>query len=328
MADRIVIVGSRRAGTRVPPSEIVQMAGRCARRPGERGHVTIIAELDDIPEIRSAFQEGSGMVVESTMSNPEVAAFHLVAEIAYGRISTRDSATKWLDRSLAALQARSGAPGDALDVLTACGAVVEAHGFLEATHIGRVAAGMYFHPHEVRSWQENWPQVFERDLESYDAAVAWAVSNTNMKERFRVPPEASAEFSSEVDAVGLPYSSSCGLGSVWMSALGGEPQKCMRASVSCLRADVGRYVSAFKGLDNANKWGMSAFFERLGVRVAKGIPSELEGLCSISGVTKGMISELAEMGLISADEINGNWDIIRGTGSDLLIRKLMEAGFG
>ena len=57
MADRVIIVGTRRAGHKVPIAELTQMKGRAGRVPGSTGYVDIIFAEDDADDLIEELQD-------------------------------------------------------------------------------------------------------------------------------------------------------------------------------------------------------------------------------------------------------------------------------
>ena len=326
MADRIVIVGSRRGNARIPPHEIIQMLGRCGRRPGEKGVVDVIADIDDMQPISDALQSGKGMEVRSTMTSRDTLAFHLLAEVSIGRVKCEADAVRWFSRSLAAKTTGPEEVMFAWQWLNENGFVSHAN----ATDIGMLSVKLYFHPLDILGWRENFQTVFTDELEGNDVAVAWAASHVpSGRNRWHCDNwEAIGEFTGSIDSLGLDATGTVGWNIAWWSALGGPRPPDIGNAVSDIRRDIGRHVGAFKWLNRVYEWEKEGFFDAFEVRAKKGIESSMSGLCSIHGITKSMACELFEMGVENADEITEKWDIISATADESFVERLEGLGFG
>ena len=329
MADRIVIVGTRRGGSIVPAREIVQMAGRCARKPGEHGIADVISDPSDVDLVTEAMIGGKGLEVASQLVNGDSIAFHLVVEIAAGRVRNNEDALRWWSRSFAAKTNKKHDMDGAWNMLVETGMITSTTDS-EATDLGRLSVDLYFHPSDIHAWKLNFSDIFERGLETNDAAVAWAASHTRCgRNRFHTQDHEVLEmFSDQMRSLSLDNEGTVGWGLAWWAALGGYRAKGIGIVVGDLKKDVERYISAFKRLDQICGWGKESFFDSLRVRIKKGIPQELTNLCSISGISKGAAFELSELGVTSSDDISEKWDIISEYGSEQLVRTLLESGFG
>jgi hypothetical protein len=326
MADRIIIVGTRRAGAIIPTREIVQMAGRCARRPGEHGIADVISHPSDVESVREAMVGGSGLEVESQLCGANELAFHIIAEIAAMRIISKNDATKWWSRSFAAKTGRKNDINGAWDTLLEMG-MINDDGI---TPLGSISADLYFHPKDVNAWKENFAILFSRELEKEDAAVAWAASHSPCgRSKFHTQDyEVLEGYNDHMRSYGFENEGTVGWGLAWWAALGGYRAKGIGPLVGELKRDSNRYVLAFKRISEVCRWNKEDFFDTIGVRIKRGMSQEFSGLCSIAGISRTFAEELVEMGCTKTEEINDMWDMITEYGSERLVRTLLEADFG
>ncbi len=302
MADRVIIVGARRGGKRVSASEIRQMVGRAGRRHGGNACLaTIIVEESDIEDVQTEMSNDESLVVSSVMSDPQVLAFHLLPEICAGTVEDNVTAGKWYSRSFGAQQGEEPKFSKAFRALGDCGAICYPGKGARPTPIGVLASRLYFHPGDVKAWKENFDTVFEMGLECDDAAIAWALGAVPFKRM-------SGDFGSHWQAVNmcrsaLPLGLSVPTGTIstitlWLNVFGGPPVGKMKNQAIALRQDFERIRHLLLALDrDVMHWDMEDFFEELGTRAAKGIPSHLSVLCAIPGMTKSLASYLYGMGI-------------------------------
>jgi len=308
MADNVVIVGTRRGPSLVPAGELRQMAGRAGRiHGGPDARVDIIVPIEDAEYAMIALQEGDDPIIGSSMSDPDVMAFHLLPEICSGRVSDSQKAALWASRGFHAALGLPSALDDALAVLKDCGAVEEMSKRLMATQQGRIASAMYFHPADVEAWGSNFTEIFEQELEDDDLAAAWALGNVPIK-------RLSGDFGKKFWVVRnfqdeLPPGLRVRDGSLltcvlWWANLGGPGVGPMRGASLQLKDDRERVFGVLRRLDHeVMRWNKIDYFDRLEFQVKKGLSCHLVPLCRLPGVGKVLAGALYQMGIESPEDV-------------------------
>lgn len=297
MADRVIIVGLRRAGVRIPASELKQLMGRAGRSHETEGSVELIVETADESAAFEMLEEGS-IQVESSLADPDYLAMSLIPEIHRGEIDSREAAEKWCERCFCDNPPLS----KAFELLSEVKAVRTVDGRLEATYIGSCAAKYYFHPADVYSWYVNFSKVFEQGLEDDEVAPAWALGCVPFD---RIVGDLGDRRYLSTDCRNkMPFGLNVMQGSMinvvsWWYLIGGPSPGAIRPACLERRKGFGRYVSALKMLNHHAKWHMSDYFDELEMRVKKGLPPQLVPLCKFEGMTKARADYLYNMGIRS-----------------------------
>lgn len=310
MAESVIVVGTKRGNQHVSLAEISQMCGRAGRRHGGLDcFAHIIVEEDREEEIRQGMESSSGFNVMSSFSDADSLSFHVMPEIASGRIVNQQDLKEWIGRSLYGhLGGNSELCHDVVSDLLKCEAIVIAPGGnIVATKIGEIAAYLYFHPGDVKSWKDNFTRVFDLAVENETAAIAWALgTRTHSKcrgdfddRRFIIDEYRSAL------PVGLDIERGTIIQTVlWWCSMGGPPAGKLRNQMLELRDDIGRIVRALDRLDReVTHWNRDSFFDDMKLMVSRGIRPELLDLCKIPGITKGRADYLYNKGVFSVEDI-------------------------
>ena len=295
MADRVVIVGLRRGGQLIPASELRQMMGRAGRNHENMGVVEVIVDDKDEDVILDMLDEGS-TTVTSSLADPDMLAMSLIPEIHKGKVSDKDSARDWCDRSFCPEPPLN----KALTLLKEVEAIRIENGRLEATVIGACAAKFYFHPADVFAWHHNFSRIFELGLEDDEVAPAWALGNVpfdrvigDLRDRRHIATDCKNR---------LPFGLTIMDGSVinvvsWWYLIGGPSPGSIRPACLERRKNFGRFHAALSMLNKYSNWKMDDFFDELVLRVKKGLPPYLVPLCKFDGMTKGRADYLYSMGV-------------------------------
>jgi hypothetical protein len=129
----------------------------------------------------------------------------------------------------------------------------------------------------------------------------------------------------------MPISLSFSQGSLttitlWLNVLGGPSVGKMKNQAKSLRADSGRIIRLLTALDrDIGHWGRESFFEEMGNRIRRGIPSHLSELCRITGMTKSLAAYLHEMGVENREGIKDVIDNLDGDMDEKYMEILREA---
>ena len=332
MADRVIIVGTRRAGEKVPVSELTQMKGRAGRVPGSTGYVDIIVAESDADDLVEELQDIENLRVNSVMNeDDDTVGFHLIAEICNGSIESVQNAKEWMSRSFAVFTGEDVPVDLAIENLCMLKMIFRRGDFLIPLDMGRIAASLYFAPKDIYTWKENFSEIFERGLEDEEFAVIWALSNVPRERRRRDVAgywNYLDEYKDQVRSNGLECEGTAMAGLIWWSIMGGPSLGKLSSEIRSVKDDFGRIFSALKKLNQLSDWGMAEFFERISTQVQYRVTDELAKLCSAEGIGKGMAQELYSIGVESPQEINERWSSIETECGPTLIDKLRMAGYG
>jgi replicative superfamily II helicase len=198
-ARRVAIVGTKRGINEVDPMDVIQECGRAGRpKYDKEGDAYVILSNKDASKWKVYLTQGVD-VWSKLATKP---SFHLVGEVAEGRVSNERTANEWASRTLARSQ---GSWHDVtgqitLQDLNDIGAVVKSPNsdwvhnsssddrggdgdYFRITPLGRIAAYMYFDPHLVHAWKRNLGTLLDRGT-SEDAAIAWAIGNMGGREGY------------------------------------------------------------------------------------------------------------------------------------------------
>lgn len=302
MADNVIIVGVKRGNDRLSISEIMQMCGRAGRKhDGGEYNANIIIEKECLTEIENEIETNQSFEVHSSLNESKNLSFHLLPDICNGLIETKEDAEKWYENTLGAFQNRKGGIDKAIDILRDCGAIQEVCGHIKPTRLGEISSMFYFNSADVQAWLNNFNTIFNLGLECDDLAISWALGNVpvsrvmgGLGDRWELLNECSGNMPQ-----GLVVDEGSLLTVVlWWSALGGPSVGKMRNHMLNLRKDFGRINNVLMVLDkDIGKWGKSDYFNELGKRMYKGIPSYLSELCKIPGITKTRADYLYNIGV-------------------------------
>lgn len=303
MSDVVIVVGTKRGKEDVSTIELRQMTGRAGRKHGgETALAHIIVEDDRIDEVREGLEHGANMDVNSSFGDIDKLIFHLMPEIAAERVVNLYTATKWYDRSLSSFQGNTVDFQKVFEKMAEMGVIkLSPSDDIRPTNVGKIAADLYFHPGDVKSWLDNFTMIFEMGLDNDNAAMAWALGT-------RTHTKCHGDFAEHRFVINecksaLPLGLDMEPGTVtqvvlWWCSMGGPPVGKMRNQMLELREDVGRIKRALVRLDReVAGWNRSGFFDDVELMVRKGINTTLLDLCKLPGITKGRADFLYNVGV-------------------------------
>ena len=326
MADVVIVVGTKRGNEAVPAIEIKQMVGRAGRKHGGDACIAhVIVEDERAEDVRSSMEQGTNMEVMSPFGKTDGLYFHLMPEIAAGRITDIVTAESWFSRSLSSFQGVKVKFQKVFEKMEAEGAITQVHGVVRPTKVGIIAADLYFHPGDVQAWHNNFTRLFEMGLENDNAAIAWALGT-------RTHAKSQGDFGNHRFVLG-EYKSALPLGLdiesgtmtqtvLWWCSMGGASAGRLRNQMLELRDDIGRVKRALVRIDKEfAKWDRGVFFDEMEIMIRKGVSVDLVSLCKLPGITKGRADFLYNSGARDADSIEG----IMGNIDDELDESFREA---
>lgn len=309
MSDVVIVVGTKRGGTDVDLGDIKQMVGRVGRsHDGTEAIAHVIVESDREVEIRDGFESGKGMEVNSSFSRKDSFYFHLMSEISEGMVCDVVSAEKWYSRSFEYSQGRRLNFKNVFKRLMGWDAIEEVGGGIRATELGKIASELYFHPENIKSWRDNFSQLFELGLEDDNAAIAWALGTrlqSNTQGDFGIGRRHIINDFKSALPLGLDVvkgtSTQCVL---WWCSMGGPPSGRLRGLMLQLKQDIGRIKRALIFLDGrVTHWGRLSFFDDIEKMVVKNIPIWLLNISNFPGMTKSRSEYLYNAGVRNVCDI-------------------------
>jgi replicative superfamily II helicase len=330
MADRVIVVGARRGGSRVPAAEIRQMVGRAGRKHHEEEcRADIILDDEDYDDVIVEMDNDESLSISSSMADPELVAFHLLPEIVNGHVKDMKTAEAWYSTTLASFQGKKCNLTKSLELLEEVEAIGESREGYVSSALGDIASSLYLNPADVCAWKLNFDDLFTSGMECDDVAVAWALGNVPVMRM-------TGDFGTHWDAVNIcknsiPPGFEAMTGSLttivlWWSITGGPSVGKMRPASLALRGDFGRVKNALLRLDaKVGHWDMSDFFEELGIRVRRGLPSKLIPLCKIEGMGKSLAQYLYNMGVETRADLPSVIENIEGEVDEKNMMVLKEA---
>lgn len=323
---RVIIAGVHRGMSEVETYDIFQMAGR-AGRPGfdPRGDVHILVPERDadsqVERLSEPKRIESQLLASTGKEDPhyKTLAFHLVSEIHHGNILTKSDVHDWYGRSLAYFQyeeLEDTIVDKTIDLLVRVGAVKETDGKYEVTSVGKVSSMLYYSPFDVADLRRNFKHLFTRGFEDNDLAVSMALGNVDsIRSGFvsKAEKDEMEEFSSKVKkAFGDHLDSTIKGAHAYFCLLNGYPLGSFSSMGRGLQMDFDRLASVLNLLDSmAAKWGKSAFFRDLSMRIMYGVKPELVGLCRIPGVGRVRAERLYAAGFRKPSDLIKNPPLVK-----------------
>jgi hypothetical protein len=333
MADRIIVVGAKRARQIVPASEIAQMCGRGGRKHGGKAcRATVIVESELEDEIMEGMADGGNFKVSSSLGDSSMVAFHILPEISHQTVTDEKTAESWYRRSFGAAQGITPDFKEVFDLLRDVQAVTLRDGKFEVTDVGRIAARLYFHPADVWAWKDNFDTIFKYQIEDNDIAVAWAMGTvpcTRISGDFgdKYWPVVE-ETKNEIPPILEKSKGTIVTITLWRYILGGPSVGKMRNQALCLRDNGSRICQALIDLDSAMEWRKQTFLKELAWRLKGGIPSYLAPLCCLPGITKGRARFLYDQGFTCRGEIAERYHNLEGDVDELFLKALRNIAHG
>jgi replicative superfamily II helicase len=307
-ARRVAIFGLRRGFSEVDPLDIIQECGRAGRpRYDNEGDAYVILEKRQLQDgWDHLIREGIG--VKSRLSTK--IGFHLIGEIAEGRIAERDQVVAWAKRSLAYQQELicEKKLTEALTLYRTHGLVhtsFEGPDKFEASILGRIASAHYYDPMDVVSWRRNLNTVNERQLHRNDAALAWMFMRISSIVGF-IPKDLKgyvSSYLSEMKKLDLTFGTDGTLAAatVLHLHLTGQVETAKRfpSILISIITDIDRMLSCIQQIDQRIFHNHSQeYFKLLRQRVRYGVNWEEADLCCIPGIGKVHSGALVESGIL------------------------------
>jgi replicative superfamily II helicase len=303
-ARRVIVTGVHRGLEPVENYDIWQEVGRAGRpRFDPVGDAYIL-----VPESEKSFWMAKlrkKSPIRSTLlnyvgneDNPhyKTLAFHVVSEIHYGNIKTKEGFKAWFRESLAHHQ-DVGFDDSVIDrtinLLTQYRAIrVDEDGEYRCTPLGMIASLYYYSPFDVSDLRRNFHFVFEKDMTENDFALAMAMGNVDTYRWgvvSRYEREQMASFEARVKRMFGENSftvSAIKIGYAYYNMLKGKKDlPAFAALQGALRVDLDRTMQVIQSIDSmSSKWGRKDWFKTLRLRLLYGVEPELVQLCQLPNV--------------------------------------------
>jgi helicase len=319
-ARRVVIVGVHRGLERVENYNIQQMVGRAGRLGlDDSGDAYILVpestKKETIQELRKKEPIRSTLLVKQAGQHNKILAFHVVSEIFYGNITTKEGFYRWFERTLAHYQDQGFDEKEAdntIKLLEQFKAIrTNDEGQYECTAIGKIASLFYYSPFDVHDLRRNFHFLFEGKREGNDHAVAMALGNidsfrwgvTNKTERKEM-----AAFTLSIERMfgkGIFTESAIKTGYAYFNMLMGRHNvPSFHAVQAGLYADLDRTMEVLHAINSMGAvWDKKGYFNGLQIRLKYGVTSDLVELCTIPNVGQARAKRLKAVGINGVDDM-------------------------
>ena len=257
--------------------------------------------------------------VTSTLLDPGVLGFHLLAEIKNNEVFDKETLQTWFSRTLANIQlpVDNELLQEVFTQLTKWGMLYIQNGVFKITRLGRVSAMLYFFPADVYHWASNFSKVDAGDLWESDLALAYIIGTTPSLDLPYVPRSEAAMVEAFTAAVEKIWPKAEGKRTYlkqsviaakvydWLSQGETSPQ------VRNIQYDGERICGALEWIDGIKGWQQAAYWKALPMRLKYGVGAELVGLCSIKGVGAVKARKLFAHGITSVEDVLNKRDAVR-----------------
>jgi helicase len=320
-ARRVIVAGVHRGPQIVPSYDILQMCGRAGRPAFDpQGDAYVLfPEYDQMQlakvclapcEVRSKMLETSDMGDYATL------AFHLMAEIYDGRVTSLQEAKLWLERSLAIhqnMKASTVLLEETLDKLVRLGILrkSEKDKKYTITNLGKVSVMYYVSPFTVASWSKNFTQLFQND-KIHDIQVCLALTDTSDNLIGAMSKEDKMLMKTFIENVGKlsikNYSDNVIKHAfMYYRLLFGNIEQKYYSQSKTLQNDFPRTTAILQAIDSwSKKWNKSDFLRTFAKRIQHGCPAKLLDLIDIKGVGRVKAEKLYDAGFKSKSDIKNN----------------------
>ena len=290
MADRVIIVGSKRGDTDIDAIELKQICGRAGRNKSSEAIVDFIVYENQIQELEKR------LFIEPNINSSldKSIHFHLLAEL-YSGCSNIEN---WWKRSLAYYQTNIIPDFD--NILKELEELNMIRG-TDITPLGEITVGYYFCPFTTNIWNKNFEEIILDD-NLKDIYIAWALSSVSYYSNYNSWGFAN-EYKDYARSYRLRYIENTELyGQIFFNLLRGRGSAKKKQVVNEVRRDFGRIHQFLLKLNDINKWRKQKFFDELLIRIRKGVEEELVWFCKL-GFSKSMAFYLREIGCENEEDI-------------------------
>jgi len=340
-ARMVIILGVKRGMAYVDPLDIIQECGRAGRpKYDTAGDAYVILENSQLPEWTKLLSEG--IDVKSRL--PHKVGFHLIGEIAEGRVDSPDTAHHWADRTLANKQGLWSASkvSELFDSFKKEGLIYsdlddwtdeEVKSNYAVTKLGKIASINYFDPFDVTAWKKNIVTIRSRDLTKDDAAVAWALTNCPSVSSGFIPKEMRSltnEYLFELRRLNLFVSSDGFLSkaAVLYNQIQGQDHvvSAFPAMLTPIVMDAPRIISCLYQIDSMVLSNRDrGYWDSVLTRILYGVGWEAAELCKLDGIGRVNAERLIGAGINSIDSFIQQEQFVKTLLSEATFDKSMSS---
>jgi helicase len=316
-ARRVIIMGVDMGMQQVPNYQIRQMSGRSGRLGFDpRGDVYILvpeSRKDEVVARLKIDEPIRSQLLEDVGGHYKTLAFHVVSEIHYGQVKTKEGFHQWFQRSLARWQNQEfddEVIDKVIGLLLKTKCITVEDGEYKTTGVGAVASLFYFSPFDAADLKQNFKSIFELHREDNDIALAVALGNLdshrfgicNKNEQAEISPFAAVVEEKLGGQIGMTAGSMKAAAAYW-NLLNGQYSEVLGSLQMALKADFDRTAEVLNALDSLSaKWGKGDFFKTLKLRVGYGVAPHLVGLCQIPNIGAVRSEKLYKASIRSLDD--------------------------
>lgn len=338
MADRVIVVGTKRASTEIDPRDMKQMLGRAGRAHGKtaEAHVHIVLPNADVISWQNKMTSEESFEVRSELSDLMTLSFHVVCQVVRKVITDEQSFYDWYNYTLDKIQRDNrGLPlpsyEETMLELQKLGAVEldPETKKVKAKPLGRVAASLYFSPYEVRDWFVNLLTLNDKSYTRYDSCQAWMLANTRGGQGWdsKEVTDAAGNLVERLENMGLKVRTGS-IGKLYATAcvLNGSRPRCELPEYPAVLGDFDRVVRAFEMITKISTkiaGNQDHLIETIKLRRKYGVSTRLVDLVKHEGIGKAAAKELYEVFEVeNIHQMMDRWDLIRDECSSGLKRAM------
>lgn len=318
-ARRVIITGVHRGLYLVDTYDIWQMAGR-AGRPGydPRGDVYILLPDNEFDEQVERIEKSQ--LIESRLldyigdednKHYKCLAFHLVAEIFFGKADTKEKLIEWYDKSLGKFQAKDledSIVESTLKLLIKCGAIIEKDGRYEVTSVGKISSMFYYSPFDVADLKTNFTNLFKSGFENNDLILSMCFGNVDTIRMGIVNNQEKEDMNNykmkikEIFKNVNLYDTAIKGGFAYYCMLTGMNPGSVGVAMRNLKIDLHRTLTVLNAIDFMScRWDKGDYIKDLRIRMEYSVPVHLVHLCKIPEIGKVRAEKLYNAGIKDAD---------------------------
>lgn len=321
-----IIVGVNRGLNPVDELDIIQEAGR-AGRFGMAPYGNVYLICDNPREWEDKIRNPKN--VESQLLDTYALSFHLCAEIRNRIVTNYDTMYLWYQRTLASIQKPLTTEhiDEVLSQLQNWNAVrVLEDKTFEITALGKVAATLYFHPHDCYHWASSFKHIAQNNLWNYDHCLAYALAAPTAQLPYipRSEMDDVLDFTNQIRSVwgrsGPPLKANTLARDLYELLQGKKPTPQCRP----LQLDAERITGAISWISGIFRIEKPEFLKILPIRMRYGCSRELAVLCQLPGIGAVKAKKLAVMGITTLMDVIKNPTKVKSVVGEKGLKKTID----
>lgn len=314
-ARRVCILGVKRGTEYVDPLDVIQECGRAGRpKYDPAGDAYVLTEFKD--QFTWSKLLSDGIDVKSQL--PSKLGFHLIGEIAEGRVTGELDSRDWERKTFYFKQKpQCQVAPNMFTAFKEHGLISqidenwddsEIAGRYKVTKLGRIASINYFDPFDVSAWKRNLVRLRGTPaIESSDAAIAWLFANVPSVSSGYVPKELKSltnEFLRELRPYNLSVTSDGALAraTILYNRIQGQDEVLgqFASQLVGMVQDAPRMVSCVHQIDSRVLGNRSyVYWEKVANRIQYGVGWLAADLCRLDGIGRVSSERLVGVGIES-----------------------------